>query len=481
MISTPREIPLGLLRDKKWSLSSSQYKRVAIANKHTRTIKALLEGREPITGAGIGSDSMVSFETPYRFLRTKAFSPEYFTPNLNLSDAYSFIKPQSFQKYKGNDNQKVVEVDDLLFVTGGSVGEVCIATEELKDTIFSSHIIKLPLHQYKYYVFAFLKHELGKEQANFGPLGSIGGLDSFTIDTLMNIEIPFPEGPEAASLISEIEGLVKTIINEESLIRKKSESIYQIIDDELRTNQGDTNFTYVYPTYKDIADKTRLDTGLYRQDYQAQRFIIQNYKYGANDLQTLGYNITRGQNLQVSSIGRSFYTSEKLPGAYKLILSKDFTEWLTYYNFRFLGNSHQLKTIKAGDIIFSCRGDLGRLYLNLETEDKLITNIDNVHITNDKASRSEKVFISMFFSYLRRKGYLQAIAINGSGANSFTKPHFKLLEIPNFPQNIKQKIARIYQSGSAADSSRGICEIAASLTSLEHQLEKKVEAIIGKA
>ena len=185
---------------------------------------------------------------------------------------------------------------------------------------------------------------------------------------------------------------------------------------------------------------------MYNQDYSKIKFLIENYKYGKSTLEELEYKISRGQNLQISNIGKSIYSDDYKQGFYKLILSKNFTTNMTFGNEIYLGNLNKLKVIEKGDIIFSCRGDLGRVIVFCDDLDNTITNIDNVHIKSKGQDIIHKVFVGCFLNFLRKLNFLSLISITGSGADSFTKYHFDLLEFPNFKDSIQKEITKIYHN-----------------------------------
>lgn len=441
---SPREISINEITTHQYSLSPLQYRRIQIKNKNVKKIRDLLEN-ELISGAEVGSLAYIRVKSPYRFLRTKACQDDSFQLNLNISDSYEYIKPDDFFQNKGKNDERILQEYDLLFVTGGNVGEVTIA-QNLENTIFSSHIVKLPMMKYKFYVFAFLKNNFGKEQANLCPLGSIGGLDTFTDETLLDISIPFPNQKNSEEVIKYIESLIRSVINKENEIQKKDCLIMELIDRELIENQKKNKFSYEYPNYDEFLKTSyRLETGMYTQEFKEMNFLLDNYQYGWQNLSGLDFTVSRGQNLQFSNIGLSLYSTIPKKGFYKLALSTNFSEYATIKKYEYVGNQNKLKEIKQGDVIFSCRGVLfGRICIFCDPIKNTITNIDNVHIRNDNAEMKDKIFIGIFLNYLRKKGHLHRIAITGSGANSLTQYQFDLLKFPNFFDEKKEEIVRLF-------------------------------------
>ncbi len=206
--------------------------------------------------------------------------------------------------------------------------------------------MKLPISRFKYYIYAFLKNKFGKEQANFGPIGSIGGLDTFTKDTLLSIQIPFPNQFDKDDIIKFVELLVKAIINREQEIIDKDKLIMDFIDKELIENQKENIFSYEYPSYKDILNTDyRLETGMYTKEFKEMDFLLNNYQNGWQTLSDMNFDVSRGQNLQFTSIGKSVYSTVPKYGFYKLALSKHFSEYATINKYEYVGNAKKLKEI----------------------------------------------------------------------------------------------------------------------------------------
>lgn len=235
---------------------------------------------------------------------------------------------------------------------------------------------------------------------------------------MLSIKIPFPNQSNKNEVIEYVELLVKAIINREKEIKNKDKLITELIDKELIENQKDNGFSYEYPSYEKILKTSyRLETGMYTKEFKKMDFLLNNYQNDWQNLSDLNYDVSRGQNLQFTNIGKSIYSDTLKKGFYRLALSKHFSEYATINKYEYVGNSKKLKEIKKGDVIFSCRGaQFGRVCIFCEEIINTITNIDNVHIRNDNSQMKHRIFICLFLNYLRRKGHLHRIAITGSGA-----------------------------------------------------------------
>jgi len=421
----------------RYNLAPSQLTILDIPNKNIKLAKDLLDRKLKFSDNGneIGSINYISRSSHF-FIRAKALQPDYFLPILDSETAMP-IRPQVFTNFD-------LKEGDLIISKDSNIGEIVILDKDYPNYTISGALYKLPITKNKFYIFAFIKHNHFRKQLDL--LVPKGSTIRHAKSLFLDCKIPFPNQKNAVNVIKYVELLTQAIINKEKVIRRKNKMIFDFIEKELLENQKEGDFKFVEPTFREIEQVKRLDTGMYNLQYKKTKHNITNYKYGFSKLEALGYKITRGQNLQISNIGRSIYSDIPKSNFYKLILSKNFTEWMTVTKEGYLGNAKKLKTIQNGDIIFSCRGDLGRTIIFCGDIENTITNIDNVHIVNKQASLSSKIFIGCFLNYLRKIGFLSLISITGSGADSFTKYHFDLLDFPNFSEAKQKEISSLYHN-----------------------------------
>jgi len=424
----------------KNNLAPSQLKVLAFNNKNYRHVKELLlrELKKKDNGLEVGSANYIR-RSPNYFIRAKGLSEDSFLPNLS-GESVKPIRPQVFVNYHLREG-------DILISKDSNIGETIILDKDYPNYMPSGAIYKLPVEKNKFYLLAFLKSPIFKNQLDL--MVPKGATIRHAKTLFLDCKIPFPNQKNSSEVIEYVEVLMQSIIEKEKAIRAKNEQIFNLIDKELKEHQGKQRFNYIPPTLSDLKARKRLDTGMYGEDYQLMNFLINNYANGSSSFDELGYKISRGQNLQVTAIGRSYYSDTYRPNFYQLILSKNFTDWMTVEKCTYLGNPKKLKTVKEGDVIFSCRGDLGRIVIFCEKTENTITNIDNVHISNHKSNLENKIFVGAFLNYLRRVGYLSLISITGSGADSFTKYQFDLIRFPNFSATIQSKIANLFLNPTA--------------------------------
>ena len=433
-----RTIKKSNILNKNFSLSSYNYKILNFRNNNIIPLKNIIY--KEIKGFEPGSETYINF-SKNKFIRIQDLEIENFIFNENKKTQKINIK-----KISDKNLSKKIQKGDLIYQTASNIGNVCFYNGE--EAFYNSHLIKIKIKPIfnKYYIFAILKSNFNKNQVDIQ--GSIKGIDNFSKDILYNTIIPFPtkennENPEdVENLISLI---IQNIIDKEKKIKEKNQLIDDLIEKELLKNQKENIDIWNYPKITEIKKELRLDTGLYEKEFKKIYNKILNYKYGNLNLtKKNGFEITRGQNLQFSNIGTSIYRDiKKNEQYYKLILSKNIGK-RKIKNFSYIGNKNKLKEIKNEDIIFSCRGEMGRSYLFNEIQEKMITNIDNVHIRNKKLNFENKVFLFTFINFLKEKRILSYISCEGSGAPSFTQYQFNKICIPLFPEEIQKKISKEY-------------------------------------
>lgn len=437
-IRIPESISFKTIEEKDFTLSSSQYMDLIMPNKNFKFVRDFLARplRRTDLGNEIGSINYIN-NSPFYFLRTKTLQSHSYLPEIN-SETTTPIMPQAFI----NANLKE---GDLLISKDSNIGEIIILDKDYPNYMPSGAIYKLPVTENKYYLLAFIKHQIFREQLDF--MVPKGATIRHAKTMFLDCKIPLPN-KKTKETIKYIELLTQAIINKEKLIKQRHETILNIIEKELLGNQKNKKFSYEFPNLNEIIDVGRLDTSRYSKKYKEYEFLINNYKNGSFKLSDYGYKAKRGQNLQVSNIGQSYYTDEFHKGFYKLVVSSNFSEYSTIEKTTYLGNQNDLSKINPGDIIFSARGaQFGRVVVFPETIDNTITNIDSLVIQSNKSNLTRSIFIALFLNNLRWNKHIYDIAITGSGANSLTQYQADDINFPNFGDKKLEEIALLYYSG----------------------------------
>lgn len=442
-LNVPLEVSSTDVISHGYKLSAKSHKKINLKNKNFKKLSELLTG-DPIAGKEVGSLAYVK-KSEYCFLRTKAIQSTLYSLDLDTNGTFEYIKPKDFKENVGKNKQRCIYEYDLLFVTGGNVGEVALAQTDFENTIYSSHMLKLPVAQQKLYLFSFLKHSFCKEQANFSPEGAIKGLDTFDVSYLLNIKIPFPNHNEK-EVIRYIEELTRAAINKEVEIKRKHNLIHEKISSELVANQKPDQFKYEFPSLDDVRAVNRLDTNLFRPSFRQHEFLIKNYTKGYRSIRNLNFDISRGQNLQISNIGKSIYSDKHYPNFYTLMLPKYISRYGTVDEIEYLGNKNKLKTLKKGDLIFGAEGfEKGRSIVITDESSKTITNIHGITLHHRESNMVISIFVKCFLDYLRNTGLVDLYAVGGNGG-SLAMKYWDIIPFPNFPQDKQTEIAKLYHN-----------------------------------
>ncbi len=483
-IDIPQYTTFDDISSKNFSLSATQYKSFCIKNENVVTVRDFLSRdlERSDLGNEVGSEAYVD-ASDYSFIKTKALQAETYLLDIS-KDSVQNIIPMSFIDSK-------LKKGDLLISKDSNVGEIVILDKDYPNTMLCGGIYKLPVADKKYYLLAFIKNDIFRQQIDFlVPRGSTirHGKTKF-----LECLIPMPN-QNIVDTIKYVELLMQAIVNKEVEIKKKHAFVLREIFDELYNNQTEQQFVFQMPTLSEILSIDRLDSNRYCEEYKRFRFLITNYKNGCSKLEDYGYRVKRGQNLQVSAIGKSIYSDVYYEGFYTLVLSQNLSKEGRILREIFLGNENNLSTLKEGDIVFSARGYLGRSFVVIEPCDRQITNIDSMVFYGNPDIR-KSCFIHLMLDLYRSNGFLNKIGINGSGAESLTKYQLPDIPFPNFPVEKEDSIVRIYHNPRAIydtskctldnfmeydsnfNSTAGIYELDKSMKYLQSKLEKAIVCI----
>jgi hypothetical protein len=132
------------------------------------------------------------------------------------------------------------------------------------------------------------------------------------------------------------------------------------------------------------------------------------------------------------------------------------TDLRTITGFRWLGNKKQLKVLPKNCVLLAADGMIvGRSFFF----DELLNTITNIHpwviAAKEKSlPRFKTVFLSLFLSYLKNIGYLEKIKDKSNGGGLKKNHVEKWIKIPDFPDDLQEKIASFYYSGSTSLGSK---------------------------
>lgn len=486
-IHIPKTVKWQEVAKNNFSLSSSQYIQLVMPNTNYKLVSDFLSrplNRKDL-GIEIGSLNYID-KSPYRFIRTKALQESSFLPDLNKETALP-IMPSEFVQMNLHEG-------DLLISKDSNIGEIVILDKDYPNCMLSGAIYRLPVQaEWRYYLLAFIKHNIFREQLDF--MVPKGATIRHAKTIFLDCKIPLPT-KNVANVVRFISLLTQSIINKEKLIRQRHESILQLIDKELAENQKVGQFSYKLPRFADVTELNRVDTNMYRFYFQKEFFKIVNYHNGSKNINDLGFTMSRGQNLQVSNIGKSIYSDEKYSNFHTLVLPKFLSKYGTIDKVQYFGNQNSLKTLKEGDLIFGAEGfEKGRSIVVIEGKSKTITNIHGITIQQEEHNLLKAVFVKCFLDYLRSKGLIDLFAVGGNGG-SLAQKYWTYIPFPNFSESKQKEIATLYhnpqdyktkdftlenflEKDNEYNSMAGIYELDKTAKYLKEKLNKAIDDIVN--
>jgi type I restriction enzyme S subunit len=435
-IKTPTSISFSHIVEKDFTLSSSQYMDLVMPNQNFLYVRDFLSRplQRKDLGVEVGSLNYIGKSTHY-FLRTKALQDHTFLPEVTSETALP-IMPNCFVKMN-------LKKGDLIISKDSNIGEIVILDKDYPNYMLSGALYKLPVSDKKYYLLAFIKHNIFREQLDF--MVPKGATIRHAKTLFLDCKIPMPNR-NADNTIKFVELLTQAIINKEKLIRERHEAILKVIETELLENQKPNKFKFELPNIKEIENIGRLDTNLYREHFKKIVFQIENYKNGIQTIQELGFSLSRGQNLQVSNIGDSIYSKKKYNKFYTLMLPKFLSKYGTVDKIEYLGNPNSLKTLQKGDLIFGAEGfEKGRSIVIIEEQDRVITNIHGITIQQEEHNVNKAIFVKCCLDYLRNKGLIDLYAVGGNGG-SLAQKYWDIIPFPKFDKTKQDEIALLYHN-----------------------------------
>jgi type I restriction enzyme S subunit len=459
-------------------------------NKNIIKLGDLLETKHKV-GKEIGSESYMP-KSQHRFLKTANISKNF----LLAESTFEYCKPTN--KIFPKKNEILIAKDG----GGNGLGEACLYPYENKENLdsLSAGVVAINIIAKKlYYVFGMLKSQHFKDHVDLNT--AQGSTIRHSKLAALDYEIPFPtknNNPEPQKIEQLVSLITQNIIDKEVQIKAKNKKIDEIIEGELKENQNPKNsFKYSYPKISEIKQETRLDSGLYEKEVKEINFLIKNYKSGSFSISD-NFHFCRGQNLQVSQIGESYYSDSERDGFYRMFTNIEMQDDRTISGYRWLGNKNKLTTLPDNAIMLAADGMIvGRAFF-YDIMENTITNIHPWIITpklNDYPI-FKRVFLCLFLSYLKNISYLEKIKDKSNGGG-LKKEHLdRWIKIPNFSDLKQQEIAKEYynkidknqspalenylQKETARNQQIGIFQLNMEIFTLRKKLEEIIDKIINE-
>jgi len=415
----------------RYSLSSKDYRKFEIFNKNTKKLKNLLKKIEKV-GKEIGSDFYMK-KSSYKFLKT-----------VNISNGY--LLDESYTEYCKPINKVFPEKNEILIVkdgAGNSLGNVALypyENFENKDSISSGLIAINVEPQKKYYILGLLKSQHFKDFMDLNT--AQGSTLRHSKKIALEYEVPFPN-EQNNSNPTEVEKLVsilvENIIDKEEQIRIKYNNINQYINDELLNNQSNKSYQYTYPRLNEINKNTRLDTGVYGEDFKKLDFLISNYKNGYFKISedkfksgnTPTVRIFNPKNQKYKWITPTLIFDE---GFYNPISTINMKNNQNISNDCILIINRTSRGKKGEYVGISCFYDVKKYGLGHHNQG--LYRISNY-------SKSEKLFLVCLLNSNIYRKICGCISI-GSKMKEMKVTDFSKVKFLNFPENIRKKIIEEY-------------------------------------
>ena len=419
------------------SWSCGLYQRIVIPNSNVKPVRELLDNKHPFD-KGVEPGSMWYLkESTNRLIRTKALQ-HHSCLVYPKGDAIIPVNPRVFADPELADG-------DILMAKDSNVGECAIVDgNSCANHMFSGGILRLWPTIDRYYFFAFLKHQLFKQQLlTMVPKGAtIRHAKSLWLDCL----IPFPDQQDAGKVVQYVSAMMRTIIQKEKAIRRRSDAIHSEIQTELETNQQRAEFHFEYPKVSDLRSSKRLDARIHDAEYKSKIWLVENYKHGYVTPKEDGFTVTPGPSLEIKILGTRIDSDNPQPNFYSLILPMNISVYGTMNVVTYLGTHKKLPLLQKGDIVFGEAGfHKGRSIVLLEGIENCTTNAHGLYARRADGNLSKSIFFRCVFSWYRTMRLIDLMAVGGSGGH-FSPEYFDYIRIPCFPDHVRRSIVKLYHN-----------------------------------
>lgn len=469
------------------SMSPSMYMGLDIPNNNLWRVGDFLErplSRQDL-GNEIGADNYIR-TSPFRFMRTKALQRYSYLPVISDETALPMM-PYEFL------NMDLKE-GDLIISKDSNIGETVILDKDYPNTMLSGALYRLPVRpEYKYYLLAFLKHDIFREQLDF--IVPRGATIRHAKTLFLDCKIPMPScnREETIRLVSD---LTRAIIEKEKAICKRHEEIMGLIDEELTCNQSSKQFVYRLPSLCDVLDAGRMDAAIFGYEYKEKLHRITNYRYGCTSLANQNFILKPGPSLEVKLLGTRIDSDFYRKGFYRLITPAQITNYGTLKFDKYIGTPAQIARVQYGDMLFGESGT-GRSMVYLDRDGNTINNA-HAHILrpiDGRCSLAQVIFVRCVLQYYKECGITDCLTVGGAGGH-LSPSYFDRVFIPDFPENKQEIIASLYyntdedsmiscydresfmESQERLNSDAGIYELDKEKRKLEKILSETIEDII---
>jgi len=436
-LCVPREVTLADLKAKESSWSAGMYQRVEIPTSKTRFVRELLHGYDK--GGDPGSLHYLRHSTHY-FIRTKALQSHSYLIS-SKGDAITPISPRVFKDMALSDG-------DILLSKDSNVGECAMVDgDSWRNHTLSGGVVRLRPLVNRHYLFAFLKHPLfvAELRAKVPRGATIAHANELWLDC----RIPFPAQRDADQVVAYVAALAEAIMDKEKAIRTRDAEILRQIDAELSANQTSSGpFLYEFPSTNDVRMLGRLDAAIYSYECKSKVARITSYRRGSMTPTAAKFTVTPGPSLEMKLLQTRIDSDVPKSGFYKLLIPANISEYGTMDVVTWLGTARKLPLLRAGDILFGEAGfHKGRSIVLIDEPERATTNAHGLYARRGDGDLNKSIFFRCIFNWYRSQRLIDLMAVGGSGGH-FSPNYFDFVRIPNFPQDLQKKIARLYHNSA---------------------------------
>ena len=423
----PTEVNFSEIKENV-SLSPNNYKKLTIKNTNRHTISFYMDRDNPyIKGIEPGSSAYVP-KSKQVFLRNSCINDIQFSVD---KDKYLFLNPNY---YSGS----MIKDGDILFCTDAHIGDCSLFISDNENIAYSSGIIKLNFQQekYKYYVMAFMRDEYFREQLNAKT--PKGATIRHSGDLFLECEIPVCPEEWVYPLM---EALIKNIAFSEHSADSKLRKSEMLIKQEVIVQEYD----YINPSFRELLDKSRLDSGIYSNTVYQWRENVKHYKHGYSCLSDFGFELKRGPNLAKRDLGRSIQTDTYRKGYSVLIYPSDISSSGYILKVAYLGAKNPIWFLGEKDILFAAEGTVGKTFAVCDETMHFTTNFHGtiIHPKRKTIPLYKSIFLALYLNFMRFNRVFERMSVGANGG-SFAVGYWDNVLIPNVDDVFMDTLADLY-------------------------------------
>ena len=148
-------------------------------------------------------------------------------------------------------------------------------------------------------------------------------------------------------------------------------------------------------------------------------------------------------------MGRSVKSEDFKKNYHLLVYPSDISDNGYILKKIYIGARNPVWYLKSGDILFSAEGTVGKVFIICDEEMKFITNFHGLIISpkNKNQDLKDSIILGQYLNFLRSYEYFDKVSVGGQGG-SFAVNYWEDFKIPNFSQELKDNISKLYHSGT---------------------------------